>query len=113
LNALRPIDFTRHFNLSFNADYSFSDDMADLVTSASIFDELSHRSAMLYQIEAFGDTESITKVNEVVLSISYRRKIYKSFVFAEVVPEIGFPRDLDYEATPALNFTLEMIIGTH
>jgi hypothetical protein len=113
MNALRPIDFTRHFNLGFKADYNLNDDMAELQSSASIFDELSHRSAMLYQVAAFGDTESITKINDVVLSVSYRRKIYKSFVFAEIVPEIGFPRDLNYDATPALNFTLEMIIGAH
>lgn len=111
INALRPIDFTRHLNLGFKADYRLDDDMAELESSASIFDELSHRSAMLYQIAAFGDTDQLTKVNDVVLSVSYRRKIYKSFVFAEIVPEIGFPRDLDYEATPALNFTIEMIVG--
>lgn len=111
INALRPLDFTRHFSMGFKADYILSDDMADLEASASIFDELSHRSAMLYQVAAFGDTERLTKVNDVVLSVGYRRKIYKSFIFAEITPEIGFPRELDYKATPALNFTLEMILG--
>lgn len=112
MNALMPIDFTRHFNMGFNADYNFNDDMAELQADVSIFNELTHKSAMLYQLAAYGDTQQITKVNEFILSVSYRRKIYKSFVFAEIVPEIGFPRDLNYKSTPALNFTVEMIFGT-
>lgn len=111
LGALRPMGFTHHFNMGFKADYNLNDDMAELESSMGIFHELTHRSAMLYSLSAFGDTQHITKVNDVVLSVSYRRKIYKSFVFAEVVPEIGFPRALDYKETPAINFTLEMIFG--
>jgi len=111
MTALRPINFTRSFSLGFKADYNLNDDKAELESSVAIFHELDYRAAMLYQLAAFGDTEYITKVNEFVLSVSYRRKIYKNFVFAEIVPEIGFPRDLNYEYTPALNFTLEMIFG--
>ncbi|MFT7109943.1 MAG: hypothetical protein ACI843_001610 [Psychrobacter glaciei] len=111
LNAIRPIDFSRSFNIGFDADYILKKDMAELESSVSIFHELSYRSALLYQLAAFGDTESLTRVNEAVLSIAYRRKIYKSFVFFEVVPEIGFPRELNYKATPALTLTLEMIFG--
>jgi hypothetical protein len=111
MNALTPIDFSRHFRMGFSADYNLNDDMAELRSSIAVFDEINYQSALLYQLAVFGDTKVLTRVNEAVLSISYRRKIYKSFLFAEVVPEIGFPRDLDYDATPALTFTLEMIFG--
>jgi hypothetical protein len=111
LNAIRPIDFSRSFNVGFDADYSLKKDMAELESSVSIFHELSYRSALLYQLATFGDTKSLTRINEAVLSVAYRRKIYKSFVFFEVVPEIGFPRELNYKATPALTLTLEMIFG--
>ncbi len=108
---LRPIDLHRHFRTGFTADYLLSDDFAELQTSAAIFEQLDERAALLYQLAVFGDTEHIAKVSNYVLTFSYRRKIYKNFVFAEVVPEMAWPREDDYEATPAINFRFEMIIG--
>ena len=113
---LRPIGLHQHFRTGFSAGYLLTDDFADLRTSAAIFHELSSRSAMLYQVAVLGDTNSITKVNDTILSVSYRRKIYRHFVFAEVVPEVSWPRaeeegDDNYKATPAINFRLEMIFG--
>lgn len=108
---LRPIDFRRHFSTGLDADYLLDNDYADLIADMAIFDELSHRSAMLYRFAAEGDTNKLTKVNNYVFTVSFRRKIYKNFVFAEITPEIAWPRALDYEATPALNFRLEMIFG--
>lgn len=108
---LRPIDLHRHFRTGFTADYLLSDDFAELQTSAAIFEQLDERAALLYQLAVFGDTEHIAKVSNYVLTFSYRRKIYKSFVFAEIVPEVAWPREDDYEATPAINLRFEMIIG--
>ncbi len=110
-SLLRPIDLRRHFRTGFSADYLLSDDFANLKSSAAVFDELSHRSAMLYQVAVFGDTDRIAKVSNTVLTVSYRRKIYKHFVFAEIVPEVAWPREQGYEATPALNLQFEMIFG--
>jgi len=110
-SLLRPIDLRRHFRTGFSADYLLSDDFANLKSSAAIFDELNHRSAMLYQVAVFGDTDRIAKVSNTVLTVSYRRKIYKHFVFAEIVPEVAWPREQGYEATPALNLQFEMIFG--
>jgi len=108
---LRPIDLHRHFRTGFTADYLLTDDFAELQASAAIFEQVSERAAMLYRISALGDTEHLTKVNNYILTFSYRRKIYKSFVFAEVVPELAWPREDDYEVTPAINFRFKMIIG--
>ncbi len=110
-SILKPLDLRRHFRSGFSADYLVSDDVAQLEASAAIFDEINPRSAMLYQLAAFGDTESLTKVNEYVLSFTYRRKIYRHFVFAEVVPEVAWPRERLYDSTGAISFRLEMIFG--
>ena len=116
MSFLRPIGLHHHFRTGFGAEYILSDDFADLTSNAAIFHELSSRAAMLYKVAVFGDTDSITKVNSTVLTVSYRRKIYRHFVFAEVVPEVAWPRaeeegDDNYKATPAINFRLEMIFG--
>lgn len=111
-SAIRPLDFTRHFRIGFNADYLLNDDFANLDSNVSIFDELSPRSAMLYRLGFFGDTEDVTKLTNTVLSVSYRRKIYKHYVFAELVPELAWPIENDFEMTPAITLQFEMIFGT-
>lgn len=110
-SLMRPIDLRRHFTTGFNADYFLDNDYAELESSMAIFDELSYKSAMLYRFAILGDTDGLSRVNSVETTVSYRRKIYKSFVFAEVVPEIAWPRDRDYDLTPAINFRVEMIFG--
>lgn len=110
-SAIRPLDLTRHFRMGFNADYLLNNDFAELDSSFSIFDELSPRSAMLYQIGFFGDTEDVSKLTDTVLSVSYRRKIYKHYMFAELVPELAWPIKNDYEMTPAITLLIEMILG--
>ena len=110
-SLLRPLDMRRHFRTAFSADYLLSDDFAELQTSAAIFDEVSDRSAVLYRMAILGDTQQIAKINNYIVSVSYRRKIYKHFVFAEIVPEVAWPREEDYFPTPALTLRFEMIVG--
>jgi len=106
-----PLGDLRSLNTGFEADYILKEDITSLYSDISLFDELSHRSAMLYRFAAIGDTYKYTKVENYTFSISYRRKIYKSFVFAEITPEIAWPRESNYRDTPIINFRLEMIIG--
>lgn len=110
-SLMRPIDLRRHFTTGFEADYLLDNDFAELETYMAVFDEVNSKAAMLYNFSILGDTEGIAKVNNLVATVSYRRKIYRSFVFAEVVPELAWPRERDYEMTPAINFRLEMIFG--
>ncbi|MGR6873009.1 hypothetical protein ACU6U9_12035 [Pseudomonas sp. HK3] len=111
-SAIRPLGFSRHFRTGFNADYLLNDDFVELDSSVSVFDELSSRSAMLYRLRVFGDTEKSTKLTNTVLSASYRRKIYKNYTFVELVPELAWPRENDFKVTPAITLQLEMIFGT-
>lgn len=110
-SAIKPLGFSQHFRMGFHADYLLNDDFAELDSSFSIFDEISNRSAMLYQLAFFGDTEDFSKVTNTVVSVSYRRKIHKHYLFAELTPEIGWPRENDYEITPAITLLFEMILG--
>lgn len=113
VNLLRPLTDHSHFSTGFNADYIVNNDYADLETDVAVFHQVNDKSAMLYQLAILGDTERLTQVNEYVFTVSYRRKIYRHFVFAEIVPEMAWPKEENFEAIPALNFRLEMIFGTH
>ena len=110
-SAISPLDLTRHFRMGFNADYLLNDDFTELENSFSIFDELSARSAMLYEIKVQGDTDGATKLTNTILSASYRREIHKHYMFAELVPELAWPRENNFKITPAITLQIEMILG--
>jgi len=109
--AIRPIDLRHHFRFGLNASYKLDDDYFNLSNSYSIFQELSDKAIMVYRFNISGDTDSIEKVNAYTISTGYRRQLYKNFVFMDFVPEVSWPRDKNFEPTPAISFNLEMIFG--
>ncbi|EAT11969.1 hypothetical protein HF888_11325 [Bermanella marisrubri] len=111
VSGLMPLGFHRYLNISLSGDYLLDNDYVDLEASSAIFDELSERAAMLYQFKILGNTLEYGKVSDVIFSVSYRRKIYDDFIFAEIIPELAWPRDRDYEFTPAITFQLDFIFG--
>lgn len=109
--ALHPIDIEHYFRIDFNADYLLNDDFANLETSFSVFHEIDYRSALLLELALLGDTENYSKLSNTVLSLSYRRKVFSDYFFVELVPEMGWPRENSYQATPAFTMIFEMILG--
>jgi hypothetical protein len=46
-----------------------------------------------------------------VLSVRYRQRILRDWLFYEVIPQISFPDERDRDATPAILLRLEMFFG--
>lgn len=109
--ALRPIDIEHYFRVDFNADYLLTDDFANLETGVSIFKEINYRSVMSLELEFKGNTQEYSKVSNTILSLSYRRKVFADYFYVELIPEVAWPREFEYEATPAFTILFEMILG--
>ncbi len=110
-SAIRPIDIRRSYRFALGASYLLNDDFFELNNSYGIFDELDDLQVLYYSFTIKGDTDGIEKINRYTTAISYRRKVYRNFVLAELVPEVSWPRDRNFEPTPALTFKLDIIFG--
>ena len=110
-SALRPLDIEHHFRAAFEADYLLNDDYANLDLGFSLFHEINARSVLLLDLTFLGSTESYSKVDESILSLSYRRRVLTQYLFLELVPEVAWPRDNSYDVTPAFTMIVEMIFG--
>lgn len=56
-------------------------------------------------------TRPITELTEIKLIFRYRQQIWRKWLFMEIAPQYRFPRDRGFDATPGINFKLEMIFG--
>jgi hypothetical protein len=77
----------------------------------ALFQPLS-RERMIQYLWANNFVTRPTQVLEgITFSVSYRQKIWREWLFFEVTPQIFFPREQDYEFSPALLLRLDIIFG--
>lgn len=80
----------------------------------SLFDYIDSRqgltltTGLIVRTNVDGGSASIT---EYLINSSYRRDLYKGWLFFEFRPEFRFPRERDYDFTPSVLFLVEVILG--
>ncbi|MDY0268100.1 hypothetical protein [Trichloromonas sp.] len=79
--------------------------------SFSLFQPFSFRRTLVYGWSNSFVTHPHHRLEDVTLSLRYRQRIWRDWLFYEVVPQVSFPRDEDYEATPGILLRLELIFG--
>ncbi len=70
----------------------------------------------LTQILQYGVTNGFaTRPNHVLeesrLFVSYRQRVWRDWLFFEISPQLAFPRERNYDASPGLLLRLDMIFG--
>lgn len=50
-------------------------------------------------------------LDEITLNIQYRHKVWREWLFFEVIPQCRFPRDRDFRSTPGILLRLESYFG--
>jgi hypothetical protein len=79
--------------------------------SFSISQPLSAKQALQYSWVNVFQTRPVNELTEVALRISYRRRIWRDWLFYEVMPQYRFPRLRAFEATPGILFRLDVLFG--
>ena len=72
---------------------------------------LSLRRALEYEWVNIFQTRPVNELEEVVLRIRYRQRIWRDWLFFELTPQYRFPRDRAFEATPGVLFRFETMFG--
>jgi len=79
--------------------------------SFSITQPLSSKAALQYAWVNVFHTRPVNELTEVALRVSYRKRIWRDWLYYEVMPQYRFPRDRAFEATPGILFRLDMLFG--
>lgn len=97
----------------FSNTYSRNENTRIIYTShgPSLFHKLSDRRTISYNVRAnFSDATKYSIVNY-IFQIDLRQKIYKNWVFYDLIPYIDWPKDKDFNREHGIIFKLEFIFG--
>jgi hypothetical protein len=112
--ATNEIDFKRPLSkidmLDIGTDIEYRDASGaytyDLIASNT--HQITNASNMEYSVGAFGTTQPTNWITSYYIGISYRKVLYKDWLIFEAVPQVSFPRDADWKATPSFTIGLKI-----
>ena len=108
---IRNIGYDKWFTINTQADYRLENEYFTFDHHYSLYHELTDRSASAFRMGFHADNEDEFNVSLYFIDWRYRRRAYKDWLFWEVKPQITFPEDRDFEATPGLLMKIEMYVS--
>ena len=81
----------------------------DLRQDLSIYHTVSDRTALLYQASAIGVSNPQYELTEYVLSMLYRYRLHRDWMFFEFSPQLHFPKTENFRSSPSLSMRLEIL----
>ena len=97
------------FRSSSLARWTATLDYFNLSQVFAIFQVLSDKSAVSYQAGVYGVDEPEILTTNYLLSMSYRRNIYKDYLFFEFTPQINYIKTENFSPEHSITFKLDMI----
>jgi hypothetical protein len=77
-----------------------------------IFQPLSKRRSLGYEWNNFFQVKQPNNhLEEINLRMRYRQNILKNWLFFEIAPQIGFPKDRNFDFTPGIQFRCDLFFG--
>nr|WP_298059509.1 hypothetical protein [uncultured Halomonas sp.] len=104
----RPLSDSRHLRFISTVQWREEEDKLEFSEIAEINQRINRRSALRYSAIAIGESASNPRMTNYYLQTRYRRDIHKGILFADVIPELHFQRDVSYDPRWAMTLRLEM-----
>jgi hypothetical protein len=109
----RPLPHDLFFRTSTNWVHTEHVEGFIYALSFSVSQPLSSKAALSYSWVNICQTNPVNELMEVDLRVSYRKRIWRDWLFYEVMPQYRFPRDRAFEATPGILFRIDMFFGNY
>lgn len=104
----RPLSENRHLRFITNVQWREEEDTLEYSEIAEINHRINRRSALRYSAIAIGESVSNPRMTNYYPQTRYRRDVHKGILFADVIPELHFQRDVSYDPRWAMTLRLEM-----
>jgi len=79
----------------------------------SLFQTIDADQNLAYQISGFADDEYDWRANSYYIQARYRKRLYKKWMFGEIIPQWTFLKQTGFHSEPSLTMRLEMVFGEH
>ncbi len=106
----RPLMPDRHLRSYTQLQWQETEDTLEFSQRFEIARRINHRSSLRHGLILVGDSLSEPRIDDYYLQVWYRRDIHKGRLFLDLIPELHFNRDSDFEPRWALTFRLELYL---
>jgi len=79
--------------------------------SGTLRQPLDATHALQYEWVNSYQTRPVNELAEIALRVRYRQSFWRKWLFFELAPQVRFPRDRNFDATPGVLFRFEMFFG--
>jgi hypothetical protein len=97
------------FRATSNATWLKDKQNFDLRQDLTIFHTVSDRTALMYQASVVGVSNPQVEVTEYVLSMLYRYRLHREWIFFNLNPQLVFPKVNNFNSSFALSIRLEIM----
>jgi hypothetical protein len=108
----RPFDDDTALRISTRATFSESTDGFEWRQTLQLRRALSARRAIAIEALAEGPTDPHFFVETYAAVFRYRQRVWRDWLWIEIAPGVLFPRERDYEVTPAIGLSVDVIFGS-
>lgn len=105
----RPLDKNHHLRFITNFQWQEEVDTLEYSEGVEINQLLGERSVMRYAVAAVGRSASDPRLHDYYIYSHYRRNLHREILFVDLIPELHFPREHDYDAQFGVTLRLEML----
>ena len=85
----------------------------DLRQDFSVYHTVTDHTAMLYQASAIGVSNPQYELTEYVLTMLYRYRLHRDWMFFEFSPQLHFPKTENFRSSPTLSMRLEVLFDAN
>ncbi len=108
LDIAQSLNDTWLLRFTTDANWEEEIDKLWLVQSANLSKILTPRSVITYSTGIIAESLSSTRTNNYFVVANYRRDLHRQLLYLEIIPELTFPREADFDATWGITARLEL-----
>lgn len=105
----RPLDKNHHLRFITNVQWQEEVDTLEYSEGVELNQLLGERSVMRYAAVAVGRSASDPRLHDYYIYTQYRRNLHRNILFIDLIPELHFPREEDYDPQFGITLRVEML----
>ncbi len=110
-NFDRSLTEALFFRQTFETQWIRDEDKFEHAVTMNLFYELDTHRVLRYRLGMLAESKESKPVSSYYYEMTYREKLYRDWLFYEIIPLLAFPRDDHYKLSPSLTFKLEVLFA--
>jgi hypothetical protein len=106
----RPLAADRRLRAYTQLQWQETEDTLEFSQRFEVARRLDGRSSLRHGLVLVGNSLSATRVNDYYLQSWYRRDLHRGILFMDLIPELHFDRDTDFEPRWAVTLRFELFL---